>query len=338
MSGINKRHVYLYILICVLLVFTFFLNVCTGSKGVSAGDALSILFTHNKDSVDGTVIWDIRLPRTVAAFFLGGALSLSGYALQAFFANPIAGPFVLGISSGAKLMVALLMVAASLNGFYLNSGLLIVAAFAGALIVTRIVILLSGRVKSMSVLIVCGVMVGYICSAVTELAISFADDTNIVNLHSWTMGSFSAVSWSNVAALTPVVCAGFILLFFMSKGIEAYLYGEQYAMSLGMNVTLFRKLLIIVSSMLSATVTAFVGPVSFVGIAVPHMARVLFKTSKPKVLITASFLMGAWFCMLCDLVARRLFAPSELSISTITAVFGAPVVISMLLKREKRQI
>ena len=334
----KKRHIILYILISFLLIATFILNICIGSKGIGLRETLEVILTHDTASVNGTVIWDIRLPRVVAALLLGGALSLSGYALQSFFANPIAGPFVLGISSGAKLMVALLMVAATLNGFMLNSVMLIAAAFVGSLIVTRIVIALSGRVKSMSVLIVCGVMVGYICSAVTELAISFADDTNIVNLHSWTMGSFSSISWSNVLVMTPVVIAGSVMIFFMSKGIEAYLYGEQYAMSVGMDVKLFRKLLIVVSSLFSATVTAFVGPVSFVGIAVPHMARVLFKTSKPKVLISASFLMGAWFCMFCDLMARRLFAPSELSISTITAVFGAPVVISMLLKKEKRQV
>ena len=330
----NKRIIILYIFISAILIAMLLLNLCVGSSGIRPEEAWRCLLTHDTESVQGTVIWQIRLPRIVAAAVLGGALALSGYLLQVFFANPIAGPYVLGISSGAKLTVALLMVGALRFGYALSSGMMVAAAFVGSLLVTLLVILAARRVKSMSILIVCGVMIGYICSAITELVVSMAEDANIVNLHNWSLGSFSATSWSNAVCFVPVVVAGYILAVLLSKGMEAYLYGEEYAGSVGVRVRVFRVLLIGCSSLLSATVTAFAGPVSFVGIAVPHLVRGLFKTSKPKLLIPACFLTGASFCLLCDLLARRLFAPTELSISTMTAVFGAPVVISMLLKKK----
>ena len=165
---------------------------------------------------------------------------------------------------------------------------------------------------------------------------TFADDSNIVNLHNWSMGSFSAVSWDNVKTLTVVVVLAVIAAFMLSKPMTAFQMGEQYARSVGVNIRSFRIGLITLSSLLSATVTAFAGPISFVGIAVPHLVRSITKTSKPIVMVPQCFLGGAVFCLFCDLLARNLFAPTEMSISTMTAVFGAPVVIFMLLDRKKR--
>lgn len=199
-----------------------------------------------------------------------------------------------------------------------------------------VILVISRRIRSMAVLIVCGVMVGYICSAVTEFLVTFADDSNIVNLHNWSMGSFSAVSWDNVKTLTVVVVLAVIAAFMLSKPMTAFQMGEQYARSVGVNIRSFRIGLITLSSLLSATVTAFAGPISFVGIAVPHLVRSITKTSKPIVMVPQCFLGGAVFCLFCDLLARNLFAPTEMSISTMTAVFGAPVVIFMLLDRKKR--
>jgi iron complex transport system permease protein len=214
--------------------------------------------------------------------------------------------------------------------------MMIIAAFAGSLAVTAVILVISRRIRSMAVLIVCGVMVGYICSAVTEFLVTFADDSNIVNLHNWSMGSFSAVSWDNVKTLTVVVVLAIIAAFMLSKPMTAFQMGEQYARSVGVNIRSFRIGLITLSSLLSATVTAFAGPISFVGIAVPHLVRSITKTSKPIVMVPQCFLGGAVFCLFCDLLARNLFAPTEMSISTMTAVFGAPVVIFMLLDRKKR--
>ena len=185
-------------------------------------------------------------------------------------------------------------------------------------------------------LVVSGVMIGYICSAVTDFVVTFADDSNIVNLHNWSQGSFSGMSWSNVRVMAVVVAAAMIVTIFMAKPIRAYQLGEAYAQNMGVNIRLFRVGLILVSSVLSACVTAFAGPISFVGIAVPHIVKSMLKTSKPLLVIPACFLGGAVFCLLCDLIARTVFAPTELSLSSITAVFGAPVVIWIMIRRKQR--
>lgn len=333
----RKRKICLYILLTALLILLFFINIISGSVKLSAGEIIKILTMQNVENANGAVvIWNIRLPRILASMFLGGALAISGYLLQNFFANPIAGPFVLGISSGAKFCVGVLMVFAYRFSVSLNSFSMIVAAFVGATLVSLIVIIVSGTVKNNAILIVCGVMIGYICSAATELMVAFADDSNIVNLHNWSMGSFSGITWANMAFIVPVVLISFAVTFLLSKGMEAYSYGEQYAFSIGLNIKQFRFLLILISSILSATVTAFAGPIAFVGIAVPHLVISIFKTTKPKTVIPASFLGGAVFCLLCDLLARSMFAPLEISISSVTAIFGAPVVIGILLKRQRR--
>jgi len=332
---VKKRNAILYTILILLILGLVVVNMNTGSTELSFRQILRILSSHDVSGVDGIILWNIRLPRILAAILLGGSLALAGYLLQAFFSNPIAGPFVLGISSGAKLMVALLLVLSYRMNFHVSSLFMVGVSFAGAAVASLFVIFAARKVKSRSILIVCGVMIGYITSAITELVIAFAEDSNIVNLHNWSMGSFSSSSWSEVRSLLPILAVGITAAVLLSKGIEAYMYGENYAQSIGVNVKRFRVLLIAVSGLLSATVTAFAGPISFVGIAVPHLVRRLFRTSKPITIITGSFLAGAVFCLFCDLLARSLFAPMELSISTVTAVFGAPVVIAMLLKNKR---
>ena len=190
----RKRVIATYAILAALLIILVLLNILLGSSSVSAAESLRILFSHDTVSKYGKIVWDIRMPRILAAALLGGALAVSGFLLQTFFANPIAGPYILGISSGAKLVVACVMVFALARGMMVHSLVMIIAAFAGSLIVTGVILLISGKVKSMAVLIVCGVMVGYICSAVTEFLVTFADDSNIVNLHNWSMGSFSGIN------------------------------------------------------------------------------------------------------------------------------------------------
>jgi iron complex transport system permease protein len=325
-----------YLILVLILITLVMLNLLLGSSSLTSGEALRILFSHDTASKFGKIVWDIRMPRILAAMFLGGALSVSGFLLQTFFANPIAGPYILGISSGAKLVVACAMVFGMANGIFMHSIVMIAAAFVGAVAVMGAILLISGKVRSMAVLIVCGVMVGYICSAITEFLVTFADDSNIVNLHNWSMGSFSAVSWENIRAIIAVVTIAVIFSFMLSKPMSAFQMGEQYAASVGVNIKAFRVWLITLSSILSATVTAFAGPISFVGIAVPHIIRSVTATSRPIVMIPQCFLGGAAFCLFCDLLARNLFAPTEISISTMTAVFGAPVVIAMLIGRKTR--
>ena len=311
-------------------------NSCAGSSETSLGSVMRILLGDAADETMYHIVWRIRLPRILASVVLGGALSVSGFLLQTFFANPIAGPFVLGISSGAKLTVALAMIFCLQQGLVMNSATMVLSAFAGALLSMGFILLLARRVHNMSLLVVGGVMVGYICSAITDFVVTFADDANIVNLHNWSQGSFSGTSWSNVRDMAMLVLVLLILAFLLSKPIGAYQMGESYARSMGVNVRRFRVELILLSSLLSACVTAFAGPISFVGIAVPHLVKSMLKTAKPLVVIPACFLGGAVFCLFCDLLARTMFAPTELSISSVTAVFGAPVVIAMMISRKRQ--
>ncbi|MDE6961823.1 MAG: iron ABC transporter permease, partial [Lachnospiraceae bacterium] len=300
-------------------------------------EVLSILGGEKGDDVFADIVLQIRFPRALAAAILGGGLALSGYLLQTFFHNPIAGPFILGISSGAKLVVALVMVAALQRATAVSSMVMILAAFAGAMIAMGFVLLMSRVMEQMSMLIVSGVMIGYICTAITDFIVTFAEDAEIVNLHNWSKGSFSGISWDNVVVLAFVIFFTTFFVFLMSKPISAYQMGESYAGNMGLNLPLFRVLLVLLSSILSACVTAFAGPVSFVGIAVPHLVKSLFGTAKPIWMIPGCFLGGAAFCLFCDLLARVMFAPTELSISTVTAIFGAPVVIFIMLRRKKER-
>ena len=323
-----------FLLLLFLLVILAALSVSVGSVSLSFQDIQAILSGADRESTAFHILWDIRLPRLLAAALLGGALSASGFLLQTFFANPIAGPFVLGISSGAKLVVALVMILFLGKGLFMGSAAMILAAFAGSMISMGFVLVIARRVRQMSVLVVCGVMISYICSAITDFVVTFADDSNIVNLHNWSVGSFSGRTWTDVRALAIVCALGVGLSFLLSKPIRAYQMGEVYAQNMGVPLKAFRAALILLSSVLSACVTAFAGPISFVGIAVPHLMKILFKTAEPMVMIPACFLGGGAFCLMCDLIARTAFAPTEVSISSVTAVFGAPVVIYMMVRRK----
>ena len=325
-----------FIILIILLGVLVFWNINSGSIPISLQDVFRIIFLRDGTETAYNIIWEIRLPRILAAVILGGALSVSGFLLQTFFGNPIAGPFVLGISSGAKLIVALTMIFLLGKSIVATSGVMIIAAFTGSMISMGFVLLIAKKVNQMSMLVISGIMIGYICSAVTDFVVTFADDSNIVNLHNWSMGSFSGTSWENVSTMTVVVMTALIITFLMSKPIGAYQLGEGYAQNMGVNIKAFRIALILLSSILSACVTAFAGPISFVGIAVPHLVKSLLKTSKPLLVIPACFLGGAVFCLFCDLIARTVFAPTELSISSVTAVFGAPIVIYIMIHRKKR--
>lgn len=331
----NVRYCASFAALAAAMCLFIFLNINSGSVRLSPGKTARILLGGMGEETAYRIIWDIRLPRLLAAVILGGALSVSGFLLQTFFANPIAGPFVLGISSGAKLVVALLTIILLGRGIPVGSGLMILAAFAGAMISMGFVLAISGRVKKMSMLVICGIMIGYICSAVTDFVITFADDADIVNLHNWSMGSFSGISWENIRVMAAVVAVSMALTFLMAKPIGAYQLGEVYAQNMGVNIRRFRVALILQSSILSACVTAFAGPVSFVGIAVPHLVKRLFGTAKPILIIPGCFLGGAVFCLFCDLIARTVFAPTELSLSSVTAVLGAPVVIWMMVQNRR---
>ena len=311
------------------------LSINTGSVHIPVSRILRILLMRQGEAKEVSIIWRIRMPRLLLAAVLGGALALSGFLLQTFFGNPIAGPFVLGISSGAKMCVAVVMIIFIGRFGAVSSWALILAAFAGAMLSTAFILVVSRAVRQMAALLVAGIMIGYICSAVTEFLVTFAEDADIVNLHGWSQGSFSGADWSGTGTAALIAGIAFVCVFALSKPIGAYQMGEAYAQSMGVNVKRFRMELILLSGILSACVTALAGPVSFVGIAVPFLIRSALGTDRPLVVIPAVYLGGAVFCMTCDLIARTAFSPTELGISTVTSVLGAPVVIFMLIRRHR---
>lgn len=335
-AGRQVRIAGAFLLLIMLLLLSLIWSVCSGSVSVPIMEFLQELREPKLRGMAWTIIWEIRLPRALAALILGGALALSGYLLQTFFHNPIAGPFVLGISSGSKLLVALVMVGFLEWNITINSGVLVAAAFAGALLSMLFVLLVARKMEQMAMLIVGGVMIGYICSAITDFVVTFASDADIVNLHNWSRGSFSGMTWENVAVMAGVTFVSAAAVFLLSKPIGAYQMGETYAKSMGVNVAHLRFFMVILSSILSGCVAAFAGPVSFVGIAVPHLIRWLFADTRPLVLIPGCFLGGSVFCLFSDWLARTVFAPTELSISTVTAVFGAPVVIFVMMRKHRK--
>lgn len=331
------------LLLSALLLLLVWLNIVLGSVNASFGELRQALLHPRAelaaDSRIGLlrdILWKIRLPRLCGVLLLGGALSLSGFLLQTFFHNPIAGPYILGISSGAKLIVALILVfLLSAGNIRISSFDMVLAAFSGSMICLFFVLLISRVVHSASVLVVSGVMIGYICSAITDFVITFADDASVVNLHNWSRGSFSGLSWDHIKVMAGPVLLCSLFVFLLSKPLAAYRLGENYARSVGVNLRFLRLSLVFLSSMLSACVTAFAGPISFVGIAVPHIVKALIKSSRPLFVAPLCFLCGSVFCLACDLIARTAFAPLELSVSSVTAVFGAPIVIAVLLRRSK---
>lgn len=308
------------------LVALLAVNLVAGSVAIAPGD----LFADK-------IVWSIRVPRMGMAALLGGALALSGVLLQTFFGNPLAGPFVLGISSGAKLAVAVVMVLVVGASGVMSSWMSIGAAFVGSAGVMLLMLVVSQRIRSSSGLVLAGVMLGYVCGAATDLVVSFAGDASIVSLRNWSMGSFSGSNWDDLTIVVAVVSVASVCVFCLSKPLGAFQLGEGYAQSVGVNIRAFRVAIILLSSLLAACVVAFAGPISFVGVAVPHMVKRLLGTSRPLVVVPATFLGGAVFCLFCDLVARTAFAPTEMSVSTITALLGAPVVVWVLMRRGRAE-
>ena len=285
-----------FVLLTAAVLLGAVLNTALGSVSIAPGRIPEILMGGGSVQ-ERNILTQIRLPRMCMTVLLGGALAVSGYLLQTFFGNPIAGPYVLGISSGAKLAVCAVLLFVAGGWGQTPAVLMILAAFAGALLTTGAIVLLSRRVRHMASLLAAGIMVGYICNAITDFLVTFAEDAQIVNLRGWSQGTFSGMDWGNVAAAALIVAVAMALTVLCSKPIGAFELGEAYAASMGVDVKRYRVILILLSSLLSACVTAFAGPVSFVGIAVPFLMRKCLRSSRPLVMVPACFLGGAVFCL-----------------------------------------
>ncbi|MGO1470827.1 MAG: FecCD family ABC transporter permease [Tissierella sp.] len=322
----------------LLLVLSITINIRNGSVELNLGEITrSILDGQELSNMESNILFKIRIPRILSAILFGGALSISGFLLQTFFKNPIVGPFVLGISSGAKLFVGFfILTSTSLPFLGLGPFRLFLVSFLGSMLAMVLVLIFAKSTDNVTTLIVIGIMIGYIASAGTSFMTTFATENNIASLQFWSQGSFSTVTWEMLKVSALIIIPSMILIFFLSKPLQAYLLGENYAKSMGINIKLFRFILIVLSSILSASVTAFAGLISFVGIAVPHLARLTIKTSNPRILTPAIFILGSSFTLLADYFARTLFSPAELSISTVTSFIGAPLVIWLMVNRRKR--
>lgn len=331
--GLRTAVVYAVLLVCT--VFFFFLSVSMGTGKIPFRQVLAALMGRGEpDTV--TIVRMIRAPRAVLAMVSGGALALAGYLLQTFFRNPIAGPYVLGISSGARMAVAMAMVATALRGHMPTSATMVLVSFLGAFLSTGVILLFSLKIRRMSVLLVAGIMVSYICSAVTDFVVNLSGDSSVIGMHGWSQGSFSGASGSEAVISSVIIAASAVCVFALSKPLGAYMSGEDYARSVGVSVRGLQLALITLSSVLAGTVTAFAGPVSFVGIATPFLVRGMLKDRRPVTMTFALFLTGALYTMAADLLSRTVVAPDELSLSTVTAFAGVPVVLIMLVRDRTR--
>jgi iron complex transport system permease protein len=332
------RTTVIFLMLIIFLIIAIGINISSGSVNFNLSDLADfILGNRELTKVESNILFKIRLPRIVSAILFGGALSISGYLLQTFFKNPIVGPFVLGISSGARLFVGFFILTTATMPVLISGPFsMFIVSFIGSMLAMLLVLAFARTANSISVLIVIGIMVGYIASAGTNLMVTFASEHKVANLHNWSLGSFSGVTWEMLKVSAIIIIPSIIIVFFLSKPLEGYLLGENYAKSMGINIKRFRMILITMSSVLSACVTAFAGPISFVGIAVPHLTRLTTKTSNPRILTPAIFLLGASFTLIADYFARTLFSPTELAISTVTSFIGAPLVIWLMSNRRKR--
>lgn len=334
-EGKRKRRVVLFAAGIVLLILTFFLNVGFGSVGIGADEIVAMFTGGDVTKSHASIVMNIRLPRTLAAILSGACLAASGLLLQIFFGNPIVEPYILGISSGANLFVGLVVLGGFTFGLpTISSGGMFLGAFLGAMTVMAAVIFASQKVKNITTLLIVGLMFGYICSAATGVLTALADRERIVNFTMWTMGSFAGFRWGDVRILYLIGLPFLLGAFLMSKPLNAMLLGEKYARSMGVSVKPFRFLMVLVSSVLTAVVTAFAGSVSFIGLAVPHLVRILFKTSDNRVVIPAACLYGGVMAGLCDLLARFVLSPTELPVGAITSIVGAPLVIFLLVRKK----
>ncbi len=323
-----------FVAMATLVLFFMTLNVRIGSISYSTAEVWNALWPPSADTDLSFIIWRIRLPRAIAAVLGGAFLATSGLLLQVYFRNPIVGPFILGISSGATVMTSIIMLTSVGLGFasvspYLNT----LAACVGAYGVTLLVVAIASRVKNGVTLLIVGLMMGYLCGAVTAILTALAEKERIKGFVLWQLGSFSGFSWPEIQLMVTVGGAMLAGIYLLSKPLNAFLLGEEYAASMGVNIRRFRMLILFLASSLAGLVTAMAGPVAFIGLAVPHMARLSLGTSDNRILIPGACLMGALVTSLCDLIARTWLSPVELPLSAITAFFGAPIVLFLLLKR-----
>jgi len=325
----------------IVLALSIVLNLSLGSVDIPFSETLhAILGKPLANSSWEYIIWDYRIPKAITAVLVGAGLALSGLLMQTLFRNPLAGPFVLGISSGASLGAALLIMGASLfSGFMafelLNHVSLAIAASLGSFAVLLLVIIVAAKVKDTMALLIIGLMFGSITAAIVSVLSYFTSSEQLQKFVYWSYGSLGNLSYSQLMLLSCIVFIGIILSIFSIKGLNGLLLGENYARSLGVNLKRLRYLVIIATGLLAGSITAFAGPIAFIGLAVPHLTRQIFDTTDHKILLPSVLIYGAILMLLCDTLAQLPNSASVLPINAVTSIIGAPVVIWLLVRKKR---
>ncbi len=319
----------------MLLLVLVILSISLGSVYIPMNDIFGVL-SGNDDisSASSTIIMHYRLPKTITSVFAGAALGFAGLQMQTLFRNPLAGPFVLGISSGASLGVALLVLAGIGISGALASWSLAIASIVGSSIVLLLVLAVSINIKDSMSLLLIGLMFGAFTSAIVSVLQYFSSAEEIQNFLFWTFGSTGNLSWLEMRVFIPVVMVGILIGYLQAKPLNALLLGENYAQSMGLEIKKVRIGLVISTSLLAGVVTAFCGPIAFLGLAVPHMSRILFKSANHFILVPATLLLGGILLLVCDIIAQLPGIDLILPINAVTSLFGAPVVIWLIVKRK----
>ena len=330
-----------FILLSVLLIVFFGINISLGSVSIPFKEIFNILLggVASKESWQ-IIVLDFRIPKAITAVLVGSGLSICGLLMQTLFRNPLAGPFVLGISSGASLGVALLILGSSLfGGYYLiiasSSWSLVIAASLGSFLVLSAVIIAANKVRNTMSILIIGLMFGSLTAAIISVLAYFSEATQIQQYLFWSFGSLGNLTWNELFVFGIIYFIGILATFSIIKPLNSYLLGENYAKSLGINIKKSRNLILLITSLLTGVITAFSGPIAFVGLAVPHIAKMLFSTSNHKVLIPASAYIGAIVLLICDSIAQLPTSEFTLPINAITSLFGAPIVIWLLVRKKK---
>ncbi len=329
----------LVVVLPLVILCLFTLNISLGSVSIPFDQLFSAIFMGETEKSSWLhIIWQFRLPKACTAILVGAGLSISGLQMQTLFRNPLAGPYVLGISSGASLGVALVVLASHSVGFFFQglgpgSWLIVLASSTGSFLVLLAVVALSVKIKDSVSLLIIGLMFGSVTGAVVSVLQFFSEAKQLQLYLVWTFGSLGGLDWSELLILTLVLLVGLSITLFLIKPLNTLLLSENYAQSMGVNIKKTRLLIVVSTSLLAGSITAFCGPIAFVGLAVPHLTRLLFNTSDHKILVPAVTLSGIIVMLLCDIVSQLPGSQYVLPINAITSLIGAPVVIWLILSK-----
>jgi len=337
----SKNYKYNFIILIIILVILFFANVSLGSISIPFKTILHSFFAHAEDYTrQEYIIQNYRLPKAITAILVGSGLGISGLLMQTLFRNPLAGPFVLGITSGASLGVALLIMGSSVfGGFFatllISKWSLVIAASLGSFLVLLTVLMVSSKVRDTMAILIIGLMFGSITAAVVSVLSYFSSAEELQQYIFWGFGSLGDLQWKELKIFAVIYTIGILFSIASIKALNTLLLGENYAKSLGLNLKQSRLIIIIATSLLAGTITAFAGPIAFIGLAIPHITRQIFNTSNHKLLLPAVFLFGAIVMLICDSIAQLPNTDYTLPINAITSLIGAPIVVWLLVRKRK---